>query len=153
MNGVKNRFLNLISELRGGLDDSELRPLREGADNCWLLEMDGRLSVNVDFLPRQEVVRFSMAITTDLKPQHYSTLLVYNGLWRRTGGVRMALSDPFGEILQTFETPVEGLTTARMRSVIENLIVNRGAWKELLEAQEGLSGDVSGLTDTLGMRV
>lgn len=60
----------------------------------------------------------------------HRTLLQYNSLWRRTGGVRMALAGR--TVVQALELAVPGLALSTLASALTGLHGNAALWRDLL---------------------
>jgi hypothetical protein len=62
----------------------------------------------------------------------YGLLLRYNNRWAETGGVRMALDEEAGTIVQLFDLPVADLDLARLGTVVINFVGTLKAWREIV---------------------
>ena len=60
----------------------------------------------------------------------HRTLLQYNSLWRRTGGVRMALAGR--TVVQALELAVPGLALSTLAGALTGLHGNAALWRDLL---------------------
>lgn len=64
----------------------------------------------------------------------YELLLRYNNRWPETGGVRMALDEADGGVVQLFDLPVADLDLARLQTVVANFLDMLKAWREIVAA-------------------
>jgi len=58
----------------------------------------------------------------------YETLLCYNLLWKDTGGVKMALSGPGGELVLLYELFVSELALNELQTVLSNFVSIAQVW-------------------------
>lgn len=59
--------------------------------------------------------------------------LAYNGLWRESGGARVAAVDEQGSLALLFDLPGEGLTTRQLGYTVEQMATVTGQWIGFLE--------------------
>jgi len=58
----------------------------------------------------------------------YETLLCYNLLWKDTGGVKMALSGPGGDLVVIYELFSVDLTLGELQTVLTNFVSIAQIW-------------------------
>ncbi len=58
----------------------------------------------------------------------YETLLCYNLLWKDTGGVKMALSGPDGELILLYELFAADLSLNEFQTVLSNFVSIAQVW-------------------------
>jgi len=68
------------------------------------------------------------------REQVYEALLLYTSLWRETGGVRMGLVEPGGEVVQMADIFVDDATPALVVTILKNLSERVGFWRDFLTA-------------------
>lgn len=68
--------------------------------------------------------------------QIYEALLLYNSLAPMHGGIRMALREPDGVILQEFDTPLASLQVDQWKNLILDFSKKASAWEEIIESAE-----------------
>ena len=102
-------------------------------------EEDGRLVVSADAGRIQE----------GRQGEIHERLLRYNYCWRETGGVRMALDGPGGEVVQMADVPLAGLDVVRWHRILASFIDMLRAWREIL-AGEALPPDKALPGDDVG---
>jgi len=66
----------------------------------------------------------------------YEALLVYNSLAPLHGGIRMALREPGGVILQEFDTSIASLQIEQWMNLILDFSKKASAWEEIIESAE-----------------
>jgi Tir chaperone protein (CesT) family len=62
----------------------------------------------------------------------YDMLLAYNGAWRETGGARIGLDEPGGEVVLLFDLAAEGLDAGSLGAVLANLQEVAALWRRLV---------------------
>lgn len=60
----------------------------------------------------------------------YETLLSYNLLWQDTGGVRMAIDGPQGEVMLIYDLCDDHLTLGELQTVVLNLANIAEIWRD-----------------------
>ena len=78
------------------------------------------------------------------------SLLAFNVLGIETGGVRMALDRPGGQVLQVCDILTAGIDVTQVAQVVESLLAKAEAWRALLAGAEttaapGAERDAPGL--------
>jgi hypothetical protein len=66
----------------------------------------------------------------------YEALLVYNSLAPLHGGIRMALREPGGVILQEFDTSIDSLQIEQWMNLILDFSKKASAWEEIIESAQ-----------------
>jgi hypothetical protein len=66
----------------------------------------------------------------DRQARIHATLLQYNNQWAATGGIRMALAEPDGAIIQLFDVPLAQLDAQRRANVLMGLVEKLRGWRE-----------------------
>ena len=106
---VKDHMHRLMSEIGPLL---ELAAVIESDDgDGWILaiEEDDSVLVELDEAEGRIFLSAEVGLPDDeARPGLYETLLVYNAQWHASGGVRMALDAPGGEVMQILELPAAG---------------------------------------------
>jgi hypothetical protein len=59
-------------------------------------------------------------------------LLVYNAAWRETGGGRLALDEPGGEVMLIFDLAATGLDVSALQAVLANVQEVAALWRRLI---------------------
>jgi hypothetical protein len=66
----------------------------------------------------------------------YETLLCYNLLWRDTGGVKMALGGPEGEILLIYEMYIQETNLNEFKTVLLNFLNIAKVWEVFIQSED-----------------
>ena len=85
----------------------------------------------------------------DARARLYETLLAYNAQWYASGGVRMALDEPGGVVVQMLELPAAELDAARLSQVFTAFLKVLSGWRAIVSgrpsAAPGLHGPGDGI--------
>ncbi len=73
----------------------------------------------------------------EARPQLYETLLIYNAQWSASGGVRMALDEPGGAVVQMLELPAAELDAARLSQVFAAFLEVLSGWRAIVSGRPG----------------
>ena len=99
-------------------------------DDGVLVELDeaeGRIFLSADAgLPDDQI-----------RPGLYETLLVYNAQWDATGGIRMALDEPGGGVVQMLELRAAELDAAKLSQVFVAFLETLSAWRAIVSGRPG----------------
>jgi len=63
----------------------------------------------------------------------YELLLRMNYHWDTTGGIRMALDGPAGQVVQVYELATEGLEATRLGATVTAFAETAVAWREIIQ--------------------
>jgi hypothetical protein len=132
------RMQLLLDEL--GPSTSEVVLIEQLAPSLWLMALDayetpialrldeatGVLTLSCEIGRPQESTRYRI----------YESLLTYNGLSDLHGGIRMALQEPDGMVLQQFDIQCESLQLDQLRQLIFDFSQKASAWEEIIESAE-----------------
>ncbi|MGO0309457.1 type III secretion system chaperone [Endozoicomonas acroporae] len=121
-------------------------------------------SVWVDFLYSPELQKLTL-IAPIGKPGEerqnytYQTLLEYNWLFETTEGIRIALTEPGGNLMQLLDLFVADLDLSMLRTVVENFTARARRWQAVMmqggltaendDSQESPYADIAPITDGL----
>ena len=106
----------------------------------WILVVDEDNSVLVELDETEERILLSADAglpDDDARPRLYEMLLAYNRQWHATGGIRMALEEPGGEVVQMLELPVAGLGVTRLAQVFVAFLEVLAGWRTIVARQAG----------------
>ena len=98
----------------------------EDAIHCELDESGQRLYLTMELGPLPEARREDVL----------QSLLAFNSLWKETGGVRMALDRPDGQVMQVCDIATEQIDVTKVAQIVESLLAKADAWKALLAGAE-----------------
>jgi hypothetical protein len=110
--------------------------------DVWTLVVDETTVVFADYNDAQS--RFVLSADV-AQPQWndrqalYELLLRYNNCWPQNGGVRMALDEADGNVVQLVDLPVADLDLPRLQAAILGFVATLSAWREIL-SRPGASG-------------
>lgn len=110
---------------------SEIEAVIQSEDKNWAIQFDEQSIVTLEWAEKPErIVLTSMLGTPAEKMQTsvYETLLCYNLLWKDTGGVKMALSGPEGELVLLYELFVADLSLNELQTVLTNFVSIAQVW-------------------------
>lgn len=125
---------------------SEIGPLELGAiiesneGDGWVLAIDEDDGVLVELDEAEERIFLSADAglpAGDARPGLYETLLVYNAQWEASGGIRTALDEPGGGVVQMLELRAAGLDTARLTQVFVAFLETLSAWRAIVSGRPG----------------
>lgn len=68
-------------------------------------------------------------------------LLAYNGQWTRTGGIRMVLDEPGGQVVQMFELTAGDLEASRLAAILVRFLDIGLGWRRVVSASSNLESD------------
>lgn len=135
----------LMSELGPILDPLDITAYE--AEGTWTLLVDeetllviehdeelGRLFLSADIGAPPEAERLAV----------YELLLRYNAQGRETGGVRMALEEPGGMLMQICDLPLAGLDVTGLQAAIAAFARTADAWRRLIAGGAGVESVASG---------
>jgi len=133
----------------------EIGPLMELAevvefDNgaAWSLAIDDDVAVLAEYDPEQGRLHLTGEVgapPAERRTATYETLLLFNGHWQETGGVRMALDEPGGLVLQVVDITADGLNAAALQMIVGNFVEKLLVWRTVIDAGVG-----SGEADAAG---
>lgn len=129
--------INMLLAEVGPLDETILAVVR-GADDRWAIRFD-----QTDVEAEYDEPTGRLMLSTDLgappplrAAKVYEAVLTYGSLWRDTGGVRIALSRPGGELLQMAELAAADLTPAVLVTVAVNLQARTAFWRDFVSGED-----------------
>ena len=123
----------LLKELGPAL---ELGEIVERPDaNAWgLATRDGKVFF-LEFVPDDDRLWLSADAGTprsEARAELYALMLQYNAQWQRTGGVRLALDGPEGEVVIAYDLPASGLDLPKLCTVIRNFQDMADGWRKIV---------------------
>ena len=123
---------------------------------CWGIAMAEDLVVLVQFDEQKN----SLVLSGDLgappagdRTALYEVLLQMNYHWETTGGVRMAIDGPGGEVTQLFEMPADGLDPSRLARILSSFADAAKAWRGIVERPSSAQSSTMDTHANLGVRV
>ncbi len=138
MQDHSERLQLLIDELGPSTDSVVL--IEQLTPETWLIALDDNESaIALRLAADTGVITLSCELG---RPQEqdryriYEALLTYNGLAELHGGIRMALREPNGVVIQEFDAHSQQLDINLLRQVIEDFGKKASAWEAIIEAGE-----------------
>jgi hypothetical protein len=129
---------HLLDEL--GPTTEEVVLIEQVAPDAWLLAMgegDAAIAVRLDEATGIATLSCELGRPQEtVRERVYEALLTYNGLAGLHGGIRMALREAGGPVLQEFDVPLRGLELATLRQIVQDFTRKASAWEEIIESAE-----------------
>lgn len=120
----------------------------------WSITFDEETIVLVDYLDEARKLTFVIEIgpaEEEMKHSVYEFMLGYNYLYADTGGVRMAIDGPAGNVVQLFDLFETDLDINTLITVLENLVAKAWHRREMLSPEGVL--DMDGLEESDDTRI
>lgn len=123
----------------------------------WGIALEDDLMVLVQF----DEAKGGLVLTCDLgaptpgdRTALYQLLLQANYHWKSTGGVRLAINGPGGDVFQVFEVPVDGSDVARLSAIVAAYADTAKAWREIIQGVGSAPApSTEDLPSNLGLRI
>lgn len=132
---IKTQAHQLMSEIGPLLD---LVGVVESDDGqAWMLIVDDQdaLSVDLDDARGRLVIAAEVGTPGETgRARLCELLLAYNAQWEISGGVRMALDEPGGRVLQLLDLAAEGLDASQLAEVLARFLEIRLGWMQVVSA-------------------
>jgi hypothetical protein len=104
--------------------------IQSEAEN-WAIQFEDQTIVTLEWAEKPDRVVLSTMLgipSESMQLSVYETLLCYNLLWKDTGGVKMALAGPNGELLLLYELYMSDLMLNDMQTVLSNFVSIGQVW-------------------------
>ncbi|KPL52568.1 type III secretion system chaperone [Prosthecomicrobium hirschii] len=125
---------SLIAEV--GTRDDDIAGVLRTSPNSWLVRF-ADVDVEIEHQASRDRLVFASVIGPTLAGNREAVLealLCYGFLWRQTGGMRMALTEPGGDVLQLFDLEAARIDLATLTNVVVNMADNTRNWRVFLAA-------------------
>ncbi len=109
----------------------EIEAVIQSEDKNWAIQFSDQAIVMLEWGEDPDrVVLTSLlgAPSESMQLSVYETLLCYNLLWKDTGGVKMALSGPGGDLVVIYELFSTDLTLGELQTVLTNFVSIAQIW-------------------------
>lgn len=109
----------------------EIEAVIQSEDRNWAIQFSDQAIVMLEWAEDPDrVVLTSLlgAPSESMQLSVYETLLCYNLLWKDTGGVKMALSGPGGDLVVIYELFSADLTLGELQTVLTNFVSIAQIW-------------------------
>lgn len=124
----------LMQEL--GPQTPEIDAVLQQDEKSWLLVFSDEQSIYVEWANNPERLVLSTGLGKPVEGcqlQVYETLLSYNLLWQNTGGVRMAIDGPNGEVLLIYDLFDDQLSLSELQTVVLNISSIAEIWRDYVK--------------------
>ena len=151
MAGYLERVQIMMEEI--GPSMPEIEAVIQSEEKNWAIQFDDQSIITLEWAEKPERVVLTSMLgvpSESMQLSVYETLLCYNLLWKDTGGVKMALAGPGGDLMLLYELYVDQLMLNDLQIVISNFSSISQVWSVYVtgESQE-LLGNVPGPMDML----
>ncbi len=109
----------------------EIEAVIQSEEKNWAIQFEDQSIVMLEWAENPDrVVLTAMlgAPSESMQLSVYETLLCYNLLWKDTGGVKMALSGPAGELVLLYELFASNLNRNELQTVLINFVSISQVW-------------------------
>lgn len=123
------RMQIMMQEIGPSLPDIEA--VIQSEDMNWAIQFSDQSIVMLEWVedPDRVVLTSLLGVPSEsMQLSVYETLLCYNLLWKDTGGVKMALSGPNGELVVIYELFSTDLTLNDLQTVLTNFVSIAQIW-------------------------
>ena len=131
----------------------EIEAVIQSEEKNWAIQFDDQSIVMVEWTDRPDRVVLSAMLGTPAEKMQlsvYETLLCYNLLWKDTGGVKMALAGPGGELILLYELHASELSLNELQTVLSNFTSIAQVWSVYVMGEsEQPVGNIPGPMDML----
>ena len=103
----------------------------QSEEKNWAIQFDDQSIVMLEWAENPDRIVLTAILgspTESMQLSVYETLLCYNLLWKDTGGVKMALSGPGGELILLYELFGSDLTLNELQTVLTNFVSIAQVW-------------------------
>jgi hypothetical protein len=109
----------------------EIEAVIQNEEKNWAIQFDDQSIITLEWSEKPERVVLTSLLgipSESMQLSVYETLLCYNLLWKDTGGVKMALSGPGGELVLLYELFVSHLSLNELQTVLSNFVSIAQVW-------------------------
>ncbi len=130
MTATIEKIQKLMEEL--GPAHSDIDAIVQTEEPSWALQFSDETVVIIE--PSEEPSRMILSTelgsaTDSMELPIYETLLCYNFMWRETGGVKIGLAGPKGELIMSSELCLEDLILINLQEAIDNFVSIARSWR------------------------
>ncbi len=125
----------LIEEL--GPATEEVVEVHQQEEGSWDVSYADETRVGLDHMADQD----KLMLTTELGPlpedrkaHSHEFLLIYNYAWTQSGGIKMGLEAPGGNVVMMFELNASSLDLQTLQGILASFVEKAGCWRELVAA-------------------
>lgn len=132
---------------------SEIEAVIQSEEKNWAIQFEDQSIVMLEWADQPDRVVLSAMLgapSEKMQLSVYETLLCYNLLWRDTGGVKMALAGPGGELILLYELHASELNLNELQTVLSNFSRIAQIWSVYVMGEsEQPAGHIPGPMDML----
>lgn len=117
----------------------EIDAVIQSEQENWAIQFEDQTIVTLEWAEKPDRVVLSAMLgipSESMQLSVYETLLCYNLLWKDTGGVKMALAGPNGELMLLYELYVSDLMLNEMQTVLSNFVSIAQVWSVYVTGEE-----------------
>ena len=110
---------------------SEIEAVIQSEEKNWAIQFEDQSIVMLEWAENPDRIVLTAILGTPSESMQlsvYETLLCYNLLWKDTGGVKMALSGPGGELVLLYELFAANLNRNELQTVLINFVSISQVW-------------------------
>jgi hypothetical protein len=118
-----------------GAADDEIETITRNGDADWSVAFDGDTIVTLYLVADEAKLVLTVPLGRPPEDQRlaaYETMLCYNMLWADTGGVRMGLGGPHGELVQIVDLWTGSLSVEALGTVLRNVAAKARMWRRVI---------------------
>jgi len=123
------RIQIMMEEIGPSMPDIEA--VIQSENTNWAIQFEDQSIVMLEWAEQPDRVVLTTLLGTPSEAMQlsvYETLLCYNLLWKDTGGVKMALSGPGGELVLLYELHAPNLNLNELQVVLTNFLSIAQVW-------------------------
>lgn len=124
---------NLMAEIGEQLDADQVTEFPD--EGFWYVALDDDAEVGVHYDEALDRIVLTHGLGRPAEGARltmYDTLLAYNAQWHETGGIRMGLDEPGGDVVMIADLTATGLNAGDLAAVLADLVDKGRTWRELL---------------------
>jgi hypothetical protein len=117
----------------------EIDAVIQSEEENWAIQFEDQSIITLEWALKPDRVVLSTILgipSESMQLTVYETLLCYNLLWKDTGGVKMALAGPNGELMLLYELYMSDLTLNDMQTVLRNFVSIGQVWSVFVAGEE-----------------
>jgi len=130
---------HLMAEIGPVMDLDEV--IEVNHKNFWTVVYSNKLIIEAELNAELGMFTFTCYLGTPVSEQRniiIENVLMYNSLWKETGGTRIALEEQNGEFVLLFDRTLHGLDISQLQTVLTNYICTVVEWRKIFA---GISSD------------
>ncbi len=132
---------------------SEIEAVIQSEEKNWAIQFEDQSIVMLEWAEKPDRIVLSGMLgipSESMQLSVYETLLCYNLLWKDTGGVKMALAGPNGELMLLYELFCSELNLNELLTVLSNFVNIAQVWSVYVTGEgEDMGAAMPGAVDML----